>query len=340
MKYLICGDVHWSQYSSILRSRGEKYSTRLENLIKSVSWVESLADKNNCNSIIYLGDFFDRPDLNAEELTALQDVKWSNSNHIFIVGNHESNVNTLQFSSTKVFESIKADVISSPKTWDMGNVLFTFIPYSNNLKSLSEYVPESNKKRIVFAHADIAGIQYGRIISTQGLDIYDIEKGCTLFFDGHLHNGGQIGKNIILVGNLTGQNFNENAQIYDHNVYLLDIEGDTISVERYTNEDALKFYKLKIESEKDVDVLDTIKNNAVLSISCNNLYKDLILKKIANNDNILDHRMSIYYIDNSNSEESTDLFEVKDPFEQFILFAKSKLNSSPILDDELTRLKG
>ena len=87
MKYLVCGDVHWCQYSSILRTRGNKYSTRLENLIASVNWVEDLAKKQECEGIIYLGDFFDRPDLGAEELTALQEVKWANLKHIFIPGN-------------------------------------------------------------------------------------------------------------------------------------------------------------------------------------------------------------------------------------------------------------
>ena len=100
MKYLVCGDVHWCQYSSILRARGRKYSVRLENLINSVNWVEDLAAKKGCIGVIYLGDFFDRPDLNAEELTALQEVKWANIKHIFIVGNHESNVLNLSFSST------------------------------------------------------------------------------------------------------------------------------------------------------------------------------------------------------------------------------------------------
>jgi len=74
-KVAICGDVHWSIYSSIVRKRGRKYSQRLENLIKSVNWFEKLAKDQGCNSEIFLGDTFDRPDLSAEEMTALQDIK-------------------------------------------------------------------------------------------------------------------------------------------------------------------------------------------------------------------------------------------------------------------------
>ena len=342
MKYLVCGDVHWCQYSSILRARGRKYSVRLENLIKSVNWVEELAAKKGCIGVIYLGDFFDRPDLNAEELTALQEVKWANLKHIFIVGNHESNVLNLSFSSTKLFESIDAMVINKPSHFDVNDkITFNFIPYilPSELKPLSEYV-SGDKKNVVFAHEDIAGIQYGKITSVQGFDINDIENNCTLFIDGHLHNGGMIGKNIILAGNLTGQNFNENAQLFSHNVYIIDIDDDSIVINTYENKEALKFYKLRIESDLDIEQIKSLPKNSVVSISCNNIYKDLVLKVINNNDNILDSRMSIYYIDNMNSEEERADFEVKDHFEQFILFAKSKLNPSPILNDELSRLKG
>ena len=43
MKYLIFSDCHWSTYTSILRSRGKKYSTRLEYLIESLNWVNKVA---------------------------------------------------------------------------------------------------------------------------------------------------------------------------------------------------------------------------------------------------------------------------------------------------------
>ena len=41
MKIGVIGDVHWSSYSSIVRSTGDVYSTRLENLIQSINWSEN-----------------------------------------------------------------------------------------------------------------------------------------------------------------------------------------------------------------------------------------------------------------------------------------------------------
>ena len=71
MKLLVIGDVHWSTYSSIVRGRGPHFSTRLENLIASMQFVEHIADKYKVDEEIFLGDFFDKPDLNAEEISAL-----------------------------------------------------------------------------------------------------------------------------------------------------------------------------------------------------------------------------------------------------------------------------
>ena len=95
-KYLIYSDVHFSTYSSILRSRGRKYSTRLHNLIDSVSWAEHLADEKDCDAVINLGDFFDRPDIESEVITALQDVYFCNKPHIIVTGNHDANISNLE----------------------------------------------------------------------------------------------------------------------------------------------------------------------------------------------------------------------------------------------------
>ena len=69
MRILVCGDVHWSNYSSILRRRGTDYSKRLENCINSINWVEQTAEDYSCDCVVYLGDWFDRSDLNSEEIS-------------------------------------------------------------------------------------------------------------------------------------------------------------------------------------------------------------------------------------------------------------------------------
>ena len=65
--------------------------------------------------LLTLGDFFDRTDLNAQEITALQDVYFCDKPHIFLTGNHEANSSSLEYSTAQVFQSIDAEVITDIK---------------------------------------------------------------------------------------------------------------------------------------------------------------------------------------------------------------------------------
>ena len=146
-KYLIYSDVHFSTYSSILRSRGRKYSTRLHNLIDSVSWAEHLADEQDCDAVINLGDFFDRPDIESEVITALQDVYFCNKPHIIVTGNHDANISNLEFSSVQLFKSLGAKVITDVEKEEINEFVdFYYIPYLVNekLRPLKDIVSGNN----------------------------------------------------------------------------------------------------------------------------------------------------------------------------------------------------
>ena len=106
MKICFYTDPHWSQDSSIIRSRGNKYSSRLENLIQSINWVEALAYHQGCMSIICGGDFFDSSHLNSEEISALKEISWAPLSHVFLTGNHETNVKSLQYCTSDLQEKI------------------------------------------------------------------------------------------------------------------------------------------------------------------------------------------------------------------------------------------
>ena len=132
MKILCFTDNHFCERSSIVTKYGNKYSLRLENQIQSLNWVEQTAINKNCDMIVCLGDFFDKPHLTDQELTALQDIKWSEAiPHYFIVGNHESEENDLQFSSTKVLEGLNRFIIDKPtlQRYTSPELELAFLPY-------------------------------------------------------------------------------------------------------------------------------------------------------------------------------------------------------------------
>lgn len=344
IKVAVCGDIHWSTYSSIVRKRGRKYSKRLENLIKSVNWFEKLSKDSGCSEEIFLGDTFDRPDLSAEEMTALQDIKWNKSKKHFLIGNHESNISTLEYSSTKFFESIDADVIQTPTLYSITNTIdFHFIPYikTDNLLSVKSYIDDESKKNVFFAHQDLAGVQYGKFVSQTGFSIDDIVENSTLFFDGHLHNEQIINDKIFLVGILSGQNFNEDAFKYEHLVYILTINNDdSIEVESFINPEAFNFYKIRVENEADICRLGDLKNHAVVSVVCEDSLVSTVNKALRNNKNIVESRLTIFYDYQYSSEDCSQSILVDDYTKQFIILAQKEIAPSRILDDELSRLGG
>ena len=328
MKIGVIGDIHFSEYSSILRLRGNKYSLRLENCLKSIKWAEELTSK--CDKVIYLGDFFDKSSLNASELTACSEIVWNDQPHQFLVGNHEIGINDSIISSAHILHN----VVDSPIKVVYDDVELCFLPYileSERKPSIYDYFGNRvAQKRIVFSHNDIAGIQLGKIISKSGFSIDDIENNCDLFINGHLHNGMCITRNIINLGNLTGQNFSEDGFKYKHHIMILDT--DTLSYTLYDNPYAINFYKLDNISELSSVI------NGVVTLKCT---KDDVLNVkqiLATNTNVITSRIIIDYDKQENTSIITTL--AVDHLEEFRNFALKELGASELVLEEIEIIHG
>ena len=342
MKIGICGDIHWSAYSSIVRSRSDKYSTRLENLIKSVNWFEQITQEHNCQSNIYLGDFFDRDQLVGEEISALQEIKWNDNSKVFLVGNHEMSRSTLEYSSSHLFKLCpRATVIDKPQYYLFEGTEICFLPYvlESNRKDINYYFNNSNNKRIIFSHNDIKDIQMGAFLSTEGFEKSDIEQNCNLFINGHLHNGSKISQKIINIGNLTGQNFSEDANNYKHHIIILDTE--TLEYEIINNPYAFNFYKLDF-TNKDINYiknkLNKLNNNSVITVKVNAQLSQQIKELISNMNNIVESRIIIEMINNEDNSEINDIDYSIDHIKQFTNFVKNNIGTSKEIIEELDKI--
>lgn len=341
MKILLYSDNHWSQYSSIVRKRGKKYSLRLENQVQSINWAHSLAKQLQCSTIFCLGDFFDKSELNSEEITALREIDWpSDIPYYFIVGNHEMGNHNHQFSSMKVFNLLdKSIVIDTPRRLDICDLEIYVLPYitEDDRKPLKNYISEkTDKKRIILSHNDLKGIQInGAFVSKTGFDIEEIESSCDLFINGHLHNGYQVSKKVINIGNLTGQNFSENANKYPHVIFVLDTE--TLRVDVYENPYALNFYKLEID-ENNLDSIDNVKNNSIVTIKClDNIY-DNVKSRVLSNKNILESRIIINRVQSEYSNITEDNLISLDHLQEFRNYILETLGQNEIIEEELSEV--
>ena len=276
MKICIFGDVHWSQYSSIVRQRGERFSIRLENLIQSMNWVEDMTREYNCGMCISLGDFFDASTIDAESITALQEVNWNEIQHIIVAGNHEMARADNHYSSANILSLLPfVNVVTVPEQmWLCENTNLMFLPYvlEPDKCNISELFTKNNID-YMFSHNDLKGVNYGSFVSKTGFSVDDISAVCDRCFNGHIHNEGVCGDNIINVGNLTGQNFSEDATKYSHKIIILDTETDDITI--LENPYAMNFYKVD-------NLSDVRKDNAVVTLKTSDMSQKENLQNMKN----------------------------------------------------------
>lgn len=340
MKYLIFSDNHFCETSSIIRRQGNKYTVRLENQIESLNWVEQLALDKECQAVICAGDFFDKAQLTDMELTALKDIHWNELPHYFLVGNHESSVNGLLFNSTKALEGPNRFVVSEPTVWKYANDEneIRFLPYiiESDRKPVFEYFGKGLGKTIIISHNDIKGIQMGPVVSAIGFELKDFDDNADLVINGHLHNGQKVSKKVINLGNLTGQNFSEDAERYTHNVMILDT--DTLKYELIENPYAFNFYKLEINKAEDLEVFKHLKQNAAVTVKCNNKLVQETREVIEKTANIIESRLIITRdIATEAGEIDMSSFTV-DHIAKFIECAREHYGTDPILEEELAEV--
>ena len=340
MRILVFTDNHFCERSSIITKYGTKYSLRLENQLASLNWVEQLAIDEGCRMVVCLGDFFDKPHLTDQEITALQDIQWAeNIPHYFLVGNHESEENDLQYSSTKVLEGENRYIIDKPELCCIQDIELAFLPYvvESNKQSLETYFPKSNLPRILLSHNDILGLQMGPVVSKIGFGIEEIESNCVCCLNGHLHNGQAVSSKILNLGNLTGKDFGEDATRYSHKVIIFDT--DNFSFQTFENPYAFNFYKFDILTEADLNLLDTVKTNAVISIKCVDKYVETVREKIETNKNIIDTRIILIKTFNESEDQTVDISDLAvDQCVKFAQCCREKLDNTPILEAELAEI--
>lgn len=339
MKILLFADLHMCPQASIINKWGTKYSKRLENCIASVNWVERKAEELGCDYIVNLGDFFDRPDLTSETITACNEIKWADIVHYHLVGNHDASNSLLTFNSVNCLANFNHNIITEPTVLPLEDCDICFLPYITECdrKPLAEYFSnlDLNNRRIILSHNDIKGLQLGPVVSRTGFSKEEIEATASLFINGHLHNGQAITPKLINLGNLTGKDFGEDAFKHTHCVALLDT--NTMSINYIENPHAYNFYKVQIDTEDNLTTLDSLKSNAVVSIKCTQNLVEKTKQKIESLFNIAEARV-ILFKEFNDITKNVELNLTVDHLTRFIECCKSNIDNSVILEEELSEI--
>lgn len=341
MKVLLYSDVHISAKESIVTKYGFKYTVRLEHLINSLNWAFRTAERLGCGATICLGDFMHKAQCTDMELTALLDINWSNMPNYFLCGNHESSVADLRYSTVNaIAQTTNNTVISDVSKITLDSADFYFIPYitESDRMPLSEYLTDydANKPNYIISHNDIADICLGGFKTITGFSITDIETlPNSTFLNGHLHNSGWVGKNALNIGSISGHNFTNDSYAYSYGVWILDTV--TGSLDFVENPYAFNFYKIEICTESDLDKLKLLKNNAVVSIKCEEKLVVKLREFLVDLPNILESRIIV--IKNYGEPEEDQVLDLTvDHLARFIECCKANIESTPLLDDEIAQV--
>lgn len=237
MKIGLYADPHISQTSSIIVGRQGEFTGRLDNLIKSFTWMNNFFKEQGVSEIICLGDMTDKPNLTSEEITALS--KCGVEDHHFIVGNHCRSDKDGQINSLNIFNK----VYSSPRYIECEDgVVIYVLPYNSTPVDLNSL---EVKPDIILSHNDLKGYDFGGHVSESGYSLDDILANCKLFVNGHLHNGGWIVDGRIMnLGNLSGVNFSSCGGQWEPSVGIIDTE--TMQITLYENPEAYRFKKIEV----------------------------------------------------------------------------------------------
>lgn len=347
MRICLYSDVHWSQYSSIVRGRGKKYSRRLEYLIDSMNWVQKVGVEENCTAFVCLGDFFDKSQLNAEEISALHEINWSHWPQYFIVGNHEMFLSDLSLNTANLFNLMPNATAITVPTLICDNVLA--LPYilNSNRRPLKDYFVGDEIPSVILSHNDIAGVQMGSFLSKDGFTVDEINEYGGLFINGHIHNESKFSNLGYNIGNLCGQNFSEDGLVYKHKAWVIDTNtGECIT---YTNPYALNFCKIDFTEDNSIghinDVSSKLPINSVVTVKCKE--EDLHYLKVRfgeetdpslpKNCNIIESRFIVEYGVAEVTDSRKEALSV-DHLQQFRDYVKSTIGLGDIITEELNEV--
>lgn len=342
MKILIYSDIHISKTSSILPlsyDNNSKYSYRQHMIIKTGEYLANLADEQNVDLIINLGDTFDQHTVTSYDIDTaskfFEAFRLINKPHLVVVGNHEminNNFNAIQLLNnitniTVIAEpcTVNTDLILGGNTKiEEPNIELAFMPYCNYTDIL-----DYPKGKYLFSHLDIQGaVVRGNITLSEGVDISTLGSKYDLVFNGHIHKA-SICKNVVNVGSATTHSFADDNESVPQ-CYVFDT--NTLDLQTFRPTICPLFRKLDITSLADLsDKLNSLSDDYKYIINCNCPYdiKSEVKSYLEENAKVLNHRLTVKI----DKQDKTDI----DNKEEIIL-QQSSLNMTQSFKEFLSTI--
>lgn len=243
MRYGIFSDTHITKKLPTIQSEWE------DSIISTFESMYTTFKENDIKEVFCLGDFFDKPVLEARHVnlvnTIVKILSESGIFTYFLLGNHEieSDEHNILECLSKMHAPI--EIISKPSYNEGAGGIFC-IPYNYKLEDIP---PEEIEGRILFTHHDIYGSELagGKVKASFGTDP-NILSSARAVFNGHVHLRSKFG-NVTNVGSLFTTQFGElkEGDLTDKPKYYI-LDTKTLELTEFVNEHSINYVTTTVDS--------------------------------------------------------------------------------------------
>lgn len=322
MKLLLIADTHC------------KLANR-DTYLECFKQIDELAQKENVDKIIHLGDLFhNKAIIRSECLRDISDI-FNNSKFewIILTGNHDYENSNCEGHSLKTLENINnVSVIDSNSSYyDMYKEKdkLLFIAYENIEKFKEKLEGWESKDITLFIHQSIEGFDYWNYDnSDKNVIPRELLKNFRIF-SGHIHKYQQI-ENITYVGSPFTQKFDE----ANEKKYVVSFDTETKQAHRIElNLPKHVQYEIEINSQEDFKSLKNldIKQNDLVKVKIKGEKSLLnkVNKHLFQNERIV---LQKEYIDNSKKVLIKDSYDIDSMFEIYLKNLDTNVDKNKLLE--------
>lgn len=291
MRIGIYTDVHCCYTSSImpLHNSESKYTTRLQMIVDTFSWMYDVFDNNSVDLIINCGDLFDSHNIRAEEICAMSDALSFGGQipEFHILGNHEIVDNNRTFYANGLLSRCDhIQLVDQPLKLSNGISLLPYMPW----QQATEVLPLLSNKYL-FSHIDIKGSNVTPTHAlTDGVDPTKLSDLFTIVVNGHLHSPQSWGNKIFNIGSTTSLSFSDNS---DYNPRISILDTNTNTFEFFDNPYAIRFVKLAVQDMSDLSTQLSKPYSMILRIQCSSALKPEVDQLLADSGNVIASRIQL-----------------------------------------------
>ena len=198
MKILLFSDLHCHSHAPYSTRTSSGLNSRFLSCLNVVSQACEICQEENVGTAVFCGDLFHGRtkldiDVFSETWKAFRKLSDNVSKLIMLVGNHDQHRLIGDVHSVYAFSAF-ADVVDSPKTSVIDDVVMHLLPYMHDkndvvqsLNKMLKSAESKDKKTLAFLHQSIFDALPDHKIKGDEVLLSELPVGVDKYFSGHIH---------------------------------------------------------------------------------------------------------------------------------------------------------